>query len=65
MHMYHQLPMHEVTEEDVREAIFRISPFKATGIDGILVVVWQKIWPVVKRALITLFQVSLNQREEF
>lgn len=53
--------MDEVTEEKVQKAIFRASPFKTARIDEILAVVWQKIWPVIKKALIVLFQASLNQ----
>lgn len=30
----HQLPMYEVTENEVQEAFFRASPFKGPGIDG-------------------------------
>lgn len=61
VHVYHQLPIHGVTEKEVQEAIFRASPFKAAEIDEIPAVVWQKILPVIKGALIALFQASLNQ----
>lgn len=60
-HKYHQLPMHKVTEKEVQEVIFRVRSFKATRINKVLVVMWQKIWLVIKEVLIALFQALLNQ----
>lgn len=40
---YRQLTMQEVTEKEVQEAIFRVSPFKGARIDVIPTVVWQKL----------------------
>lgn len=58
---YHQLPMHEITEEEIQEAIFAASPFKGAGIDGIPAVVWQKTWPVIKSSVTALFRSSIAQ----
>lgn len=37
---YHQLPIQEITKEEIQEAIFAASLFKGAGIDNILAVVW-------------------------
>lgn len=38
-----------LTVEEVKEAFFRASPFKAPGVDGIPAVVWRELWLVVSR----------------
>ncbi|KAB2568601.1 putative RNA-directed DNA polymerase from transposon BS [Lasiodiplodia theobromae] len=50
-----------LTVEEVKEAIFRASPFKAPGPDGIPVVVWRELWPVVGKHIHQLFSESLAQ----
>lgn len=57
----HQLPMEEITEDEIQEAIFAASPFTGAGMDGMAAVVWQKIWPVIKTSVTALFRASMSQ----
>lgn len=58
---YQQLPMEEITEDEIQEAIFAASPFKGAGMDGMPAVVWQKTWPVIKTSVTSLFRASVSQ----
>lgn len=49
------------TMEEVKEAIFRASPFKALGADGVPAVVWRELWLVVGKHIHQLFDESLSQ----
>ena len=50
-----------LTKEDVRRAVLAASPLKAPGMDGIPVLVWQELWPVLQDQLLELFQNSLDK----
>lgn len=50
-----------LTVEEVKKAFFRAGPFKAPGPDGIPVVVWRELWPVVGKHIHQLFSESLAQ----
>jgi hypothetical protein len=45
--------------EEVERKVFAASSWKAPGDDGLPVVVWKHIWPVVKERVLQLFQTSL------
>lgn len=53
--------MPPITEEDVKLAIFSVSPYSAGGTDGLPSVVWQKIWPVLRNQITRLFQYFIDK----
>ena len=55
-----QLPLHALTLEEVREAIFAAKPHKAPGPDSLPAIVWQQLWPVLQHPILSLFQKSLD-----
>ena len=55
--------MPQIAKEDVRLAVFAASSYSAGGIDGLPLVVWQKLWPVLKSQLTQLFQNSIKKGE--
>ena len=52
--------MEPLKEEEVERAVFSANPYKAPGRDGLPAIVWQKLWPVLKTQITTLFQRSLE-----
>jgi hypothetical protein len=50
----------EITESEVRAAIFRSSPKKAPGLDDIPFLVWQKVWEEAKGKIMALYRASLR-----
>jgi hypothetical protein len=50
----------EITESEVRAAIFRSSPKKAPGPDDIPFLVWQKVWEEAKGQIMALYRASLR-----
>lgn len=58
---HNQLPMEEITEDEIQEAIFAASLFRDAGIDSVPVMVWHKIWPVIKTSVTALFRASVSQ----
>jgi hypothetical protein len=50
----------EITESEVRVAIFRSSPKKAPGPDDIPFLVWQKVWEEEKDSMMALYRASLR-----
>lgn len=56
-----QLPGIPLTLEEVRHDIFKASPLKGPGEDGLPALVWQKLWPVLQHHIFALFEASLKQ----
>lgn len=56
------LPHFDLTEEEIRGAIFRSNPKKAAGHDGIPFLAWQKLWPAVKEQIVELYRASVRLR---
>jgi len=53
--------MPELTMEEVEQKVMSAKPWKAPGEDGLPVMVWRQIWPVVKERVLHLFQTSLQE----
>lgn len=51
------LPLPNLTMDEVQVAI---SPHKAPGNNGLLAIVWSKLWPVINLHVLSLFQSSLD-----
>jgi hypothetical protein len=49
-----------LTKLEIERAIFRSSPDKATGPDGISFRVWRELWPVVRDHLLRLYTVLID-----
>ena len=58
-HQHPLVPWPELLMEEVEQKLFAASSWKAPGDDGLPVVVWKQIWPVVKGRVLHLFQTSL------
>lgn len=54
------LPSALITEEETRQALFKAHPNKAPGPCGLPALVWQQLWPVVRRHVTDLFQASIR-----
>ena len=57
---YDQLPWEPITKDEVETAVFRASPNKAPGRDGIPARVWRELWPVLGDGITTLFARSIE-----
>ncbi|KID59535.1 Endonuclease/exonuclease/phosphatase, partial [Metarhizium hybridum] len=55
------VPMPDLTVEEIERQLLHAKPWKAPGDDGLPVIVWKKIWPVVKHRVLALFQASLTE----
>ena len=60
MASYNQLPWEPIAKHEVNAAVFRASPDKALGRDGLPAKVWQELWPVLSGEITTLFTKSLE-----
>ncbi|KAI1856664.1 uncharacterized protein JN550_013728 [Neoarthrinium moseri] len=49
--------------EEVDRQTMAASPWKAAGEDGLPVMVWKQVWPVVKERVLSLSQLSLDTGE--
>lgn len=52
--------MEPLTTEEVRRAVFASYPHKAPGIDGLLAIVWQHLWPVLGHHIFELFNLCIR-----
>ena len=52
----------EITEKQVRAAVFRSAPKKAPGPDDIPFLIWQKVWEEAKDSIMALYRASLRLR---
>jgi hypothetical protein len=57
---YNQLPWEPIAKHEVQAAVFRASPDKAPGRDGLPARVWRELWPVLSDEIVTLFTKSLE-----
>jgi len=57
---YSQLPWEPITKDEVKNAVFRASPDKAPGRDGLPARVWRELWPVLGDEITQLFARSLD-----
>lgn len=55
------VPMPDLTMEEIEQQLLHTKPWKAPGDDGLPVMVWKNIWPVVKRRVLAIFQASLEE----
>ncbi|KAJ5146657.1 hypothetical protein N7526_000009 [Penicillium atrosanguineum] len=53
------LHMETINAHETEAALLKMASWKAPGPDGLLVVVWQRIWPLVKHWVVEIFQASL------
>ena len=58
-----QLSSTSLTLVEVRTAIFKASPLKGPGDDGLPALVWQKLWPMLQDHIFALFEASLKQNK--
>lgn len=54
------LPMETINSHEIEAALLKMASWKAPGPDGLPVVVWQRIWPIVKHWVVKIFQASLR-----
>jgi hypothetical protein len=55
------VPMPALTLEEVERQLFAAKSWKAPGEDGLPVIVWKRVWPVVKQYVLALFRASLDE----
>lgn len=54
-----QLPFEPLTMTEIQAAIFKASPNKAPGPDGLPMLVWRELWPVLGEEIASLFNLSV------
>ena len=59
--MRNAVPMPNLTLEEVQRQLMAAKSWKAPGQDGLPMVVWQQIWPVVQNQILALFQASIDE----
>lgn len=58
-----EVPMPDLTMEEVEQKVMAAKPWKAPGEDGLPAMVWKQLWPVVKDRVLHLFKTSLRDGE--
>ena len=53
--------MPKLTEEEIERSLYKMSPWKAAGDDGLPVMVWRQLWPTLRDPIRVLFQLSLDE----
>ncbi|KAM3449682.1 hypothetical protein NHJ6243_009943, partial [Beauveria neobassiana] len=59
--MRNAVPMPNLTLEEVHRQLMAAKSWKAPGQDGLPMVVWQQVWPVVQDQILALFQASIDK----
>lgn len=59
--MRNAVPMPNLTLEEVHRQLMAAKSWKAPGQDGLPMVVWQQVWPVVQNQILALFQASIDK----
>ncbi|OAQ57605.1 reverse transcriptase [Pochonia chlamydosporia 170] len=54
------VPMPDLTMEEIERRLLAAKSWKAPGEDGLPVIVWKKVWPVVKYRVLALIRASLE-----
>src|SRR5216117_3306935 len=55
------IDMPEITLGEIERQLFKMKPWKAPGDDGLPVMVWRQVWPVVKYRVLQLFRASMEE----
>ena len=55
-----ELPMHDLSMQEIEDKVMTASPWKAPGEDGLPSMVWRQLWSVVKDRVLHLFRTSLR-----
>lgn len=50
----------DLTEDEIEEAVLRVKPWKAPGVDGLPNVVWKETWSVLKEWIHAIFRASIR-----
>lgn len=53
--------MPEIILEEVERQLFAVKSWKAPGEDGLPVIMWKQVWPVVKNQVMTIFLAFLEE----
>lgn len=51
--------MEPITKHEIAKVLSTANPYKAPGIDGLPMIVWQKLWPELQGKIYGLFKASI------